>query len=250
MRGVLDTGRRGLDRTRQLKHQVTHTNSEESNMTMTLSGNDDQTAAQSAPNDVCAKVIGLVRIDVSGLDSPRHAVEVRRHAEARGYRHLYTVRPPEREPDPIGYALGIASGVNATAVVIYDLDTVDHSPVRICEYLDLETVCPPMTWARVGRQSFAPTFPLDTGDEPMIPTWIDVGKDVYFVIDNAEHEPLAEDISAVVSVNDKGEFVLGGCRFGPEHLCVDHYCKVVYSNPIEETASYTVEVWPIPNDDA
>jgi len=83
----------------------------------------------------------------------------------------------------------------------------------------------------------------------MILDWINVGKDVYFAIDNADHEPLAEDISAVMAVTDRGEFILGGCRFGPEHLCNDHYCKVVYSNPVEQKVSYTVEVWPIPDDD-
>lgn len=123
-------------------------------MTVTLSVSDDQAATRSPPNDKRPKIIGLVRVDVSGLDAPRHAVEIRRYAEALGYRYLYTVRPPMREPDPIGYALGIASGVKAAAVVIYDLDTVDHSPARVCEYGDLETVCPPTTWARVGRQSF------------------------------------------------------------------------------------------------
>ncbi len=84
----------------------------------------------------------------------------------------------------------------------------------------------------------------------MILDWIDVGKDVYFAIDNVDHEPLAEDISAVTSVNESGEFVLGGCRFGPEHLYADHYCKVLYTHPAEETVSYTAEVWPIPDDDA
>lgn len=117
-------------------------------MTVICSTSDPQIATQSPPNASHPKAIGIVRAEISGLDASRHAREIRRHAEGLGYRYLYTVRPPGREPDPIGYALAMAVGVGAAAVVVYDLATVGDSPARVCEYCDLETVCPPATWAR------------------------------------------------------------------------------------------------------
>jgi hypothetical protein len=101
--------------------------------------------------DMKPKAIGLVRNDRSGLAAPQHAITVRRHAEQLGYRYLYTVRPPDDHPDPIGYALGIAFGVHAAAVAVYDLETVDNTPARVCDVCDLETVCPPTTWAAVAH---------------------------------------------------------------------------------------------------
>ncbi|WP_063048580.1 hypothetical protein [Nocardia arthritidis] len=73
-----------------------------------------------------------------------------------GYNLLYTVRPPERDPDPVGYALAIAVGVHAAALVVHDLTTVDNTPARVCETFDLETVCPAMTWARARPGAIAP----------------------------------------------------------------------------------------------
>ncbi|WP_454197026.1 hypothetical protein [Nocardia sp. Marseille-Q1738] len=46
--------------------------------------------------------------------------------------------------------LGIAAGLNVAAIVVYDLAQVDDRPARVCEDFDLETVCPPVTWARVA----------------------------------------------------------------------------------------------------
>jgi hypothetical protein len=97
------------------------------------------------------KAVGLVRGDISGLDGPRHAQAVQRHAGALGYLYLYTVRPPRASDDPIGYALGIAAGLDVAAIVIYDLACVDNQPARVCEDYDLETVCPATTWARVAQ---------------------------------------------------------------------------------------------------
>jgi hypothetical protein len=76
---------------------------------------------------------------------------VKRHAEQLGYHHVYTARPAPDAPDPIGYALGIATGLDAGAIIVYDLAHVDNDPARICEDFDLETVCPHETWARVAR---------------------------------------------------------------------------------------------------
>ncbi|MFX0574842.1 hypothetical protein [Nocardia nepalensis] len=96
------------------------------------------------------KAIGLVRGDVSGLQAPRHAIAVQRHARALGYNYVYTIRPPQDIDDPIGYALGIAAGLDVAAIVVYGLDQVDDQPARVCEDFDLETVCPATTWARVA----------------------------------------------------------------------------------------------------
>ena len=104
------------------------------------------------------KAVGFVRGDVSGLQAPRHASAVQRHACALGYHYVYTLRPPQDVGDAIGYALGIAAGLDVAAIVVYDLDQVDNQPARVCEDFDLETVCPATTWARVAR----PT-PVETG---------------------------------------------------------------------------------------
>ncbi|GAB2709691.1 hypothetical protein [Nocardia thraciensis] len=93
------------------------------------------------PTAVC-----MVRGDVSGLKAPEHAVLAQRHAVQLGYIWLYTVRPPADYPDPIGYGLGMAAGLNADALVVYDLATVDNDPSRTCETFTLETVSPPNTW--------------------------------------------------------------------------------------------------------
>jgi len=100
--------------------------------------------------------VGLVRDDVSGPAALRHALTLPRHARSLGYRHLYTVRPPDDAADPIGYALDIAKGLNASAIVVYDLAAVDNSPARVCEDFDLETVCPPTTWARTYEPPHEP----------------------------------------------------------------------------------------------
>ncbi|UGT66052.1 hypothetical protein LTT66_22385 [Nocardia gipuzkoensis] len=103
-----------------------------------------------------SNAVGLVRTDVSGPHAPRHATEIRRHAEGLGYHYLYTVRPPEREVDPVGYALAIAVGVHADALVVHDLTTVDNTPARFCETCDLETVCPAVTWTRARPGAIGP----------------------------------------------------------------------------------------------
>ncbi|MFF0452277.1 hypothetical protein [Nocardia africana] len=94
------------------------------------------------PTAIC-----LVRAEVSGPNAARHAMEVQRHAERLGYLHLYTVRPPADAADPVGYAMGLAASLNVDAMVVYDLETVGNSPSRVCDMFDLETVCPPATWA-------------------------------------------------------------------------------------------------------
>ncbi|WP_063044307.1 hypothetical protein [Nocardia pseudovaccinii] len=96
------------------------------------------------------KAVGFVRGDVSGLAAPEHASTVARHAASLGYQYVYTIRPPQDTSDPIGYALGIAAGLDVAALVVYDLAHVDDQPARVCEDFDLETVCPATTWARAA----------------------------------------------------------------------------------------------------
>ncbi|WP_433521566.1 hypothetical protein ACQPZ2_30215 [Nocardia pseudovaccinii] len=93
------------------------------------------------------KAIGF---DASSMDSPRRRIAIQRHAEKLGYHYVYTVRPPEGHADPVGYALNIAIGIHAAAIIVYDLEVVGHSPARVCERFDLETVCPEQTWSRVS----------------------------------------------------------------------------------------------------
>ena len=38
----------------------------------------------------------------------------------------------------IGYALGLAAGLGVDAMIVYDLETVGHTPSRVCELFDLE----------------------------------------------------------------------------------------------------------------
>ncbi|MEV6337808.1 hypothetical protein AB0M12_24165 [Nocardia vinacea] len=74
-----------------------------------------------------------------------------RHAQLLGYEYVYTVRPPRDASDPIGYALGIAAGLDVAALVVFDLAHIDDQPARVCEDFDLETVCSATTWARAVR---------------------------------------------------------------------------------------------------
>ncbi|WP_063047630.1 hypothetical protein [Nocardia pseudovaccinii] len=129
-------------------------------MTNIQAGQPDTAYVRSRPDGGDArrpKAVGLVRTGVSGLAAPRHAAEISRHAEQLGYDYLYTVRPPEHpDTDPIGYGLAIATGVQAAALIVYDLASVDNTPARVCETCDLETVCPPVTWARAMHSSITP----------------------------------------------------------------------------------------------
>ncbi|MQY21399.1 hypothetical protein NRB20_45100 [Nocardia sp. RB20] len=52
---------------------------------------------------------------------------------------------PSDAADPIAYALGTAVGLDATAIVVYDLAQVDNESALVCDDFDLETVRPPET---------------------------------------------------------------------------------------------------------
>ncbi|MEV2220430.1 hypothetical protein AB0E01_11175 [Nocardia vinacea] len=104
-----------------------------------------------SPSTGTPKAIGFVRADVSGLHAPRHANEIRRHAGALGYRYVHTVRPPGDEPDPIGYLLAMAAGLDVEVIVVFELAHVNDQPALICDHgYDLETVCPQSTWTRTA----------------------------------------------------------------------------------------------------
>ncbi|RMI28445.1 hypothetical protein EBN03_29920 [Nocardia stercoris] len=100
-----------------------------------------------------------MRSEVSGPDAPRHAAEMVRHAIGLGYQYVYTVRPPEGHADPIGFAVSVAVGIHAAALVVYDLATVGNTPSRVCDSLDLETVYPPETWAAATPADPAHAYP-------------------------------------------------------------------------------------------
>ncbi|MCX4097790.1 hypothetical protein [Nocardia sp. alder85J] len=60
------------------------------------------------------------------------------------------MRPPIDHADPVGYALGLAAGLDAATIVVFDLSHVDNRPELVCDDFDLVTVCPPQTWARTA----------------------------------------------------------------------------------------------------
>ncbi|MGQ4599246.1 hypothetical protein [Nocardia sp. R6R-6] len=99
--------------------------------------------------------MGFLRGEVSQGNAPRHAIAIERHARSLGYEYVYTLRTPRDSADPVGFALGVAAGLGVAAIVAYDLAHVDDRPARVCEGFDLETVCPPSTWARVAAPAAA-----------------------------------------------------------------------------------------------
>ncbi len=97
------------------------------------------------PNIQRPKAIGF---DISGPDAPERRRVLQRRAAELGYYYVYTVRPPAGHQDPIGYAITMGVGIHAAAIVVYDLEVVDHRPARVCDRFVLETVCPGETWSR------------------------------------------------------------------------------------------------------
>ena len=96
------------------------------------------------------KALGYLRTDLSGAHTLRHTAALHRHARALGYQYVYTIHPPEHLDDPLGYALHITAALAIDTLIIYDLSHVDDYPARACTAVDLETVCPPTTWARAA----------------------------------------------------------------------------------------------------
>ena len=113
-------------------------------MTMTAHQAGGPAAAFARAQTLRPKAIGFA---LRSVDGPRHRQEIERHARRLGFHYLSTVAPPSGHADPVGYALDIAMGVHAAAIIVYDLGVVGHSPARVCERFELATVCPEQTWA-------------------------------------------------------------------------------------------------------
>ncbi|WP_429422315.1 hypothetical protein [Nocardia sp. GAS34] len=105
------------------------------------------------------KALGYLRTDLSGVHAPRHTAALHRHALTLGYQYVYTIHPPAHLDDPLAYALGIAADLTIDTLIIYDLAHVDDNPARACTAVDLETVCPPTTWARAATTPAAQCGP-------------------------------------------------------------------------------------------
>jgi|GEM_PF-4029645 len=97
------------------------------------------------------KALGYLRTDLSGAHAPRHTAALHRHARTLDYQYIYTIYPPEDGDDPLAYALRIAAALNVDTLIIYDLSHVDNHPGRACTEVNIETVCPPITWARAAN---------------------------------------------------------------------------------------------------
>ncbi|MBO0854700.1 MAG: hypothetical protein J2P18_13170 [Nocardia sp.] len=94
--------------------------------------------------------VGLVRADISGHRVHEHTTRIAQRAAQLGYVLVHIVHPPAHEADPVGYTAGIAAGLEAAALIVWDLETVGHTPSRVCDLMDLETVVPPATWAKAA----------------------------------------------------------------------------------------------------
>ncbi|WP_148306723.1 hypothetical protein [Nocardia nova] len=105
------------------------------------------------------KAVGLVRPEISGPDTVRHDLEIQCFAYHLGLRWRCTLRPPEGTRDPVGYALAIAAGLDATAVIVFDLAHVDDRPERVSADFDFATVTPPRLWRAGTTESYALTSP-------------------------------------------------------------------------------------------
>jgi len=90
--------------------------------------------------------VGLVRTELSGIDTATHALGVQCYADYLGYRWTFTVRPPQGTRDPIGYTLGIAASMEAAAIIVVDATHIDHRTEIVTAGFDLLTITPPRLW--------------------------------------------------------------------------------------------------------
>ncbi len=100
-----------------------------------------------APAHSTPKAVGLVRTELSGIDTAAHALDIQCHAHHLGYRWIYTVRPPRGTPDPVAYTLGIATTMGASAIIVVDATHIDGNPEFVSGF-DLATITPPRLWRR------------------------------------------------------------------------------------------------------
>lgn len=106
--------------------------------------------------------LGLVRVEISDRDAAAHDLEIQCQANYLGYRWLFTIRLPGGTHDPVGYALAIAAGLGAEAIIVTDLAHVDDQLERIIADFDLATTAPARLWRRGVAESLAVhAFPLN-----------------------------------------------------------------------------------------
>ncbi|NKY53687.1 hypothetical protein [Nocardia vermiculata] len=116
--------------------------------------------------------LGLVRPSLSGRRAASYALEIQSHAQYLGYRWLYTLRPPTTTSDPVGYALALAAGLDAAAVITVSDAHIDYRPERIAAALNLITITPPRIWP-VGATEPVALQPVPLHDCTFEPTQLD-----------------------------------------------------------------------------
>lgn len=92
------------------------------------------------------KAVGLVRTELSGIDTAAHALDIQCYADHLGYEWTFSIRPPQGARDPVGYTLGIAAGMEAAAIIVVDMTHVDHRTDIGTAGFDLLTMTPPRLW--------------------------------------------------------------------------------------------------------
>ncbi|PPJ31633.1 hypothetical protein C5E45_27385 [Nocardia nova] len=105
------------------------------------------------------KAVGLVRPEISGPDTVQHDLEIQCLAYHLELSWLCTLRPPEGTRDPVGYSLAIAAGMDASAIIVFDLGHVDNQPERVSAEFHLATVTPPRLWRAGTSESYAVASP-------------------------------------------------------------------------------------------
>ncbi|WP_227984452.1 hypothetical protein [Nocardia spumae] len=108
------------------------------------------------------KAVGLVRTELSGIDTAAHALDIQCYAHHLGYRWIYTVRPPQGTRDPVGYALDIAASMGAAAIIVVDATHIDSPDEFVSAGFDLVTTAPPRLWrAGAGDPIVVQSVPAD-----------------------------------------------------------------------------------------
>ncbi|MFF0499116.1 hypothetical protein ACFYU5_22125 [Nocardia aobensis] len=102
--------------------------------------------AVAVQSEIRPKAVGLVRTELSRIDTAAHALDIQCYAERLGYEWTFAIRPPQGTRDPVGYTLGIAAGMEAAAIIVVDMTHVDHRTDIGTAGFDLLTMTPPRLW--------------------------------------------------------------------------------------------------------
>lgn len=114
-----------------------------------------------APARSGLKAVGLVRTELSGIDTAAHALDIQCYAQHLDYRWIYTVRPPRGTFDPVAYTLGIATTMGASAIIVVDATHIDGRNEFVSAGFDLATITPPRLWRRgASEPAVVPSAPL------------------------------------------------------------------------------------------